>query len=89
MPDTMNNLKLKGTAENEYATVKIAEGTYSTNNIQEETIEINETEKEIKLYVKAENGDIKEYTIAIKKVTDLRAESIKVNDTECILENGN
>ena len=45
MPDTMNNLKLKGTAENEYATVKIAEGTYSTNNIQEETIEINETEK--------------------------------------------
>ena len=48
-----------------------------------------ETEKEIKLYVKAENGDIKEYTIAIQKVTDLRAESIKVNDTECILENGN
>ena len=89
MPDTMNNLKLKGTAENEYATVKIAEGTYSTNNIQEETIEVNETEKEIKLYVKAENGDIKEYTIAIQKVTDLRAESIKVNDTECILENGN
>ena len=40
MPDTMNNLKLKGTAENKYATVKIAEGTYSTNNIQEETIEI-------------------------------------------------
>lgn len=53
MPDTMNNLKLKGTAENEYATVKIAEGTYSTNNIQEETIEVNETEKEIKLYVKS------------------------------------
>ena len=41
------------------------------------------------MYVKAEKWRHQRIHNSNKKVTDLRAESIKVNDTECILENGN
>ena len=89
MPDTMNILKLKAIAESEFATVKIDDGEYSSNNTQESEIQVDDLTKQIKIYVKSESGDIKEYLLTIQKVTDLRLDSVKVDDQECIIEDGN
>ena len=89
MPDTMNILKLKAIAESEFATVKIDNGEYSSNNTQESEIQVDDLTKQIKIYVKSESGDIKEYLLTIQKVTDLRLDSVKVDDQECIIEDGN
>ena len=89
MPDTMTDLDLTAVAENEFATVRIEDGDYSTDNTQNATVTVNENTKEIKIFVKAENGDVKEYTITIKKVTDLSLSSVKVDDVECDTEDGN
>lgn len=89
MPDTMNILKLKAIAESEFATVKIDNGEYSSNNTQESEIQVDDLTKQIKIYVKSESGNIKEYLLTIQKVTDLRLDSVKVDDQECIIEDGN
>ena len=89
MPDTMNILKLKAIAESEFATVKIDNGEYSSSNTQESEIQVDDLTKQIKIYVKSESGDIKEYLLTIQKVTDLRLDSVKVDDQECAIEDGN
>ena len=90
IPDTMDELNLTAIAENEYATVKIADGEYSTDsNSKTEKITVNEEITEIAVYVKAENGDEKEYKVTIQKVTDLGLDSVKVDGEECIQEDGN
>ena len=85
----MENLDITAIAESDYATVKIEDGDYSENNTQQATITMDEETKDIKITVKAENGETKEYTVTLQKVTDLGLEIVTVDDKECVTEEGN
>ena len=83
IPDTMQEIELIATANNEFATVKFGEGEFSTTNKLSEIIDMSEDIKVIVITVKAENGDEQQYEVTIKKVVDLSLTSVKVDDVEC------
>ena len=87
VPDTLNSIELTAIANNENAKVKISDASFGETNKSTSSIAINNDTQDITITVKAENGDEKNYTVTIKKVTDLGIKQILANDEKLVEEN--
>ena len=85
VPNTMTDVNLTVTANNEFAKVKIQNSDY-TDVKATKNITITEKETEVPFTIKAENGLEQVYTVIIKLENDIRLNSIIVEEKEAVLE---
>ncbi len=88
VPVGTESINLTAIARSEYSSIKLSSEDDLEYNLKQMTrlVELNEDRQntEIKLTVKAENGDLREYTVVVIKVNSLEIESVKANDEEAL-----
>ena len=82
VPITQESVNITAVARSEYASLKLdgeEDTAYNTKGMTR-TIELPENQTDITIVVKAENGDLKNYTVSIVKINSLDIENVAVDD---------